>query len=86
MTLVGPINSFIHIVMYAYYFATAMWPEYKNNLWWKKHLTQMQMVCHITPIQLALKPFLTLNRVRVIAQALRRWLPTAAARVRAPVG
>jgi hypothetical protein len=44
LTLVGPINAFIHIVMYAYYFATAMWPEYKNILWWKERLTQMQMV------------------------------------------
>jgi hypothetical protein len=44
LTLVGPINAFIHTVMYAYYFTTATWPKYKNSLWWKKHLTQLQMV------------------------------------------
>jgi hypothetical protein len=47
LTLVGPINALVHILMYAYYFTTAMWPEYKNILWWKKRLTQMQMVRHI---------------------------------------
>jgi hypothetical protein len=43
-TLLGPINSFVHVVMYTYYFITATWPEYKRNLWWKKHLTEIQMV------------------------------------------
>ena len=42
--LVGLVNTFVHTFMYAYYFVTNMWPEYKANLWWKKHITQLQMV------------------------------------------
>ncbi len=40
----GFINSIIHIVMYAYYLITAFSPKYKNNVWWKKYITQMQIV------------------------------------------
>ncbi|PNF22828.1 hypothetical protein B7P43_G02162 [Cryptotermes secundus] len=38
------VNSFVHVVMYSYYFMTSMWPQYRNNLWWKKYITQLQMV------------------------------------------
>lgn len=40
----GFINSIIHIVMYTYYLVTAFSPEHKNNVWWKKYITQMQIV------------------------------------------
>ena len=40
----GYINSIIHIVMYTYYLVTAFSPKYKNNVWWKKYITQMQIV------------------------------------------
>jgi hypothetical protein len=53
MTLIGPINAFIHIVMYGYYFITTMWPQYKDNIWWKKYLTQMQMVLSLNIYSLA---------------------------------
>ncbi|XP_018567407.1 elongation of very long chain fatty acids protein AAEL008004-like [Anoplophora glabripennis] len=43
-TLLGLINSFIHVIMYAYYFVAALGPEYQKYLWWKKHLTALQMV------------------------------------------
>ncbi|KAI5710665.1 hypothetical protein M8J75_010539 [Diaphorina citri] len=39
----GTINCFIHVVMYSYYSLTLYNPEYKN-VWWKKYLTQMQMM------------------------------------------
>ncbi|XP_023718136.1 elongation of very long chain fatty acids protein AAEL008004 [Cryptotermes secundus] len=38
------VNSFVHVVMYSYYFMTSMWPQYRNNLWWKKYITQLQMI------------------------------------------
>ncbi|GFT43131.1 elongation of very long chain fatty acids protein 4 [Nephila pilipes] len=38
------INSFIHIVMYTYYGLAAMGPEVQKKLWWKEHLTKLQMV------------------------------------------
>lgn len=41
---VGYVNAFVHVVMYSYYFVTSTWPEYKENLWWKKYITQLQMV------------------------------------------
>ncbi|KAJ9590202.1 hypothetical protein L9F63_016691, partial [Diploptera punctata] len=36
-TFLGLINSFVHIIMYFYYFATMQWPEYKDRIWWKKY-------------------------------------------------
>lgn len=50
----GFLNSIIHIVMYAYYLVSAFNPEYKNNLWWKKYITQMQIVSWINSRLLAL--------------------------------
>lgn len=40
----GALNSFVHVVMYSYYLLTALNPKYKNNLWWKKYITQLQIV------------------------------------------
>ena len=37
-------NAFIHIIMYGYYGLSALGPEYQKYLWWKKYLTQMQLV------------------------------------------
>ncbi|XP_058818388.1 elongation of very long chain fatty acids protein AAEL008004-like [Topomyia yanbarensis] len=42
-TLLGLINSFVHVIMYFYYFLTSFRPELKNSLWWKKYITQVQM-------------------------------------------
>nr|QTF98736.1 fatty acid elongase 1 [Blattella germanica] len=43
-TFLGAINCFIHIIMYSYYFVTMQWSEYKEKIWWKKYITQLQMV------------------------------------------
>ncbi|XP_069697686.1 very long chain fatty acid elongase 7-like [Periplaneta americana] len=43
-TFIGCINSFVHIIMYSYYFITLTWPQYKNKIWWKKYLTRLQML------------------------------------------
>ncbi|XP_058455916.1 elongation of very long chain fatty acids protein AAEL008004-like [Malaya genurostris] len=42
-TLLGLINSFVHVIMYFYYFLTSFRPEVKNSLWWKKYITQVQL-------------------------------------------
>lgn len=42
-TLLGLINSFIHVVMYAYYMLSAI-PSMQKYLWWKRYLTIMQIV------------------------------------------
>lgn len=43
-TFFAMLNSFVHIVMYAYYMVAAMGPKYQKYIWWKKYLTAFQMV------------------------------------------
>lgn len=38
------INNMVHVIMYTYYMVAAMGPEYQKYLWWKKHLTTIQLV------------------------------------------
>lgn len=45
-TLLGFINSFIHIIMYAYYLLSAMGPKVQKYLWWKKYITILQIVSY----------------------------------------
>ena len=33
------INSFVHVVMYFYYYLAALGPQYQNYLWWKQYIT-----------------------------------------------
>lgn len=40
----GFLNSFVHVVMYSYYFLTSYKPELKKSLWWKKYITQIQLI------------------------------------------
>jgi hypothetical protein len=40
----GMPNLFVHVVMYFYYFLTAWDPIYKESIWWKKYITQLQLV------------------------------------------
>lgn len=43
-TFFGFINVFVHFFMYAYYLLAALGPQYRKYLWWKQHLTTLQMV------------------------------------------
>ncbi|XP_033106134.1 elongation of very long chain fatty acids protein 4-like [Anneissia japonica] len=36
-------NSFVHFIMYSYYFLAACGPAFHKYLWWKKYLTQLQL-------------------------------------------
>lgn len=38
------VNNLVHIIMYSYYMMAAMGPQYQKYLWWKKHLTTLQLV------------------------------------------
>ncbi|KAI0219257.1 Elongation of very long chain fatty acids protein, partial [Lamellibrachia satsuma] len=38
------LNSFIHFWMYIYYGMAALGPQYRKYLWWKKHMTTLQIV------------------------------------------
>lgn len=42
--MLGLINCFVHAFMYSYYFLCAFKPELKKSIWWKKHITQIQLV------------------------------------------
>lgn len=38
------LNAVIHVIMYGYYFVAALGPEYSKYLWWKIHLTKLQIL------------------------------------------
>ncbi|KAH7953292.1 hypothetical protein HPB49_006922 [Dermacentor silvarum] len=37
------VNTFVHVVMYTYYFLTLLGPRFQSYLWWKRYLTQLQI-------------------------------------------
>ncbi|OAF64308.1 hypothetical protein A3Q56_07985 [Intoshia linei] len=37
------LNSFIHFLMYSYYFFSSFGPKYTKYLWWKRYLTRLQI-------------------------------------------
>jgi hypothetical protein len=43
-TFFGLLNTFVHIIMYAYYLLSALGPNIQKYLWWKKYLTTIQMI------------------------------------------
>ncbi|XP_013177702.1 PREDICTED: elongation of very long chain fatty acids protein 7-like [Papilio xuthus] len=42
--ITGLLNSFVHVVMYSYYGITCLGPRFAKYVWWKKHLTKIQLV------------------------------------------
>ncbi|XP_022665336.1 elongation of very long chain fatty acids protein AAEL008004-like isoform X2 [Varroa jacobsoni] len=38
------LNTFVHVIMYTYYFLSAFGPDMQKYLWWKRYLTQLQIV------------------------------------------
>ncbi|XP_062130213.1 elongation of very long chain fatty acids protein F-like [Drosophila sulfurigaster albostrigata] len=43
-SLMGALNTFVHTVMYFYYFISARNPNMKSSVWWKKYITLIQLV------------------------------------------
>lgn len=41
--ILGLVNSYVHVIMYGYYFVTSFKPELKESIWWKRYITQVQM-------------------------------------------
>ncbi|EEC20298.1 elongation of very long chain fatty acids protein 4-like [Ixodes scapularis] len=37
------INTFVHVIMYSYYFLSTFGPEVRQYLWWKRYLTTLQI-------------------------------------------
>nr|QUW17306.1 elongation of very long-chain fatty acids 4 [Marinogammarus marinus] len=42
--LAAMMNSFVHVIMYSYYGLSALGPGIQRYLWWKKHITCIQLV------------------------------------------
>ncbi|XP_022901464.2 very long chain fatty acid elongase 7-like [Onthophagus taurus] len=42
--MIGFLNSVVHALMYFYYFLAGLGAQYQKYLWWKKYLTQIQIV------------------------------------------
>ncbi|BET02509.1 elongation of very long chain fatty acids protein [Nesidiocoris tenuis] len=42
--IMGACNSFVHVVMYAYYLLAALGPSIQRYLWWKRYITVLQIV------------------------------------------
>lgn len=55
-TMVGVLNCLVHAIMYGYYLVSAINENVKRSIWWKKHITQVQMiqflllVLHFVPV------------------------------------
>jgi len=43
-TFFGLLNSIVHFFMYSYYMFAALGPQYQKYIWWKRHMTNMQMI------------------------------------------
>lgn len=43
-SVMGAINTFVHIIMYTYYLLAALGPRVRKYLWWKRHLTIVQLI------------------------------------------
>ncbi|KAF9823920.1 hypothetical protein SFRURICE_013457 [Spodoptera frugiperda] len=42
-TMLVTLNSIVHMIMYGYYLLTTWDDSYKQSIWWKKHVTQVQI-------------------------------------------
>ncbi|XP_004536502.1 elongation of very long chain fatty acids protein F-like [Ceratitis capitata] len=42
--ILAVLNLTVHSIMYFYYFISVLRPELKQSLWWKKHITQAQIL------------------------------------------
>ncbi|CAL1286996.1 unnamed protein product [Larinioides sclopetarius] len=43
MAIIFAINTPVHVIMYTYYGLSAIGPHMQKYLWWKKHLTRLQI-------------------------------------------
>jgi hypothetical protein len=59
-SIIGIINSVVHTVMYTYYFMSAI-PSMQQHLWWKKYITQMQIVQFIIFLTHSLQGIFLIN-------------------------
>ncbi|KAH7986310.1 hypothetical protein HPB52_025065 [Rhipicephalus sanguineus] len=56
-TAFAVINGAVHVVMYTYYFLSSLGPEVQKYLWWKRYITQLQLVQFVVLFVHSLMPF-----------------------------
>ncbi|XP_054263298.1 elongation of very long chain fatty acids protein 4-like isoform X1 [Macrosteles quadrilineatus] len=61
--VLGVLNSFVHVVMYTYYFLAGLGPEVQKYLWWKKYITKLQLTQFVFAISFMV--YLLYNRCTV---------------------
>ncbi|KAG6465478.1 elongation of very long chain fatty acids protein 4-like [Manduca sexta] len=44
VTFLVTLNSFVHVIMYMYYLLTIWDKSFKKSIWWKKYVTQIQIL------------------------------------------
>ncbi|CAG9759460.1 unnamed protein product [Ceutorhynchus assimilis] len=44
ITFIGLANTFVHILLYGYYYLAALGPNIQKYLWWKKYITRLQLI------------------------------------------
>lgn len=44
VSLFALLNSTVHVIMYSYYALAALGPNIRPYLWWKKYITQIQLI------------------------------------------
>ena len=44
LMLFGLLNSLVHVIMYSYYSLSAFGPKIEKYLWWKRYITQLQLI------------------------------------------
>ncbi|KAH9383218.1 hypothetical protein HPB48_024053 [Haemaphysalis longicornis] len=52
------VNASVHAIMYSYYFLSLLGPTVQKHLWWKRYLTQLQLVQFVVLFAHACIPFL----------------------------
>ncbi|KAL1414448.1 hypothetical protein MTO96_000852 [Rhipicephalus appendiculatus] len=56
-TAFAVVNGFVHVVMYTYYFLSSLGPEVQKYLWWKRYITQLQLIQFVVLFVHSLMPF-----------------------------
>ncbi|XP_045534401.1 elongation of very long chain fatty acids protein-like [Papilio machaon] len=58
-TLTALLNSFVHVIMYGYYLVSGLGPQYRKYIWWKRHLTILQLIQFVIIAMHNVYPLLT---------------------------
>jgi len=49
------VNSLVHVIMYSYYGLSAVGPSMQKYLWWKRHLTRIQLIQFFVGVSIGIR-------------------------------